>query len=398
MLALLALQKSVSSILVKYNKTIVKRVRKTSLEDAFAFNLFLASTNNQKNAVAKVTSFENKNVSVRAITKRSYQIPDEMLDEMEDLLKQNNSKLFNVKKDRYTVDGSKITLPKALEKYNFPYNTNELSTKGYIMGIYEITKKNPETMQLYKSHNERKAIIDFITANEDRFKGSILIFDRGYYSFALEKFLKEKGIHYIFRLPKHLKLITDSLKEKTIGDEINENKRLVKYVIKSNCYYILTDLVDQNEYPVESFIEMYHERWQIEEYYKYSKNNLNLDHIKLQNLDSIRKTIRFNLIIGKLVYFIQNLYEQSNPKCQNKKYIVNKGKITTGLFQTEFLLNFIYGKDFENALKTFEKYYIDYITSSKGKSFPIVCANRALKSYNKFHTVYERNDENILIT
>ena len=78
-------------------------------------------------------------------------------------------------------------------------------TYANIMGIFKINNRDPITMQLNKSRDERGAIKNFIK-NTDAYKGSLFIFDRGYASKELTKQLHDAGIKYLIRLPKTVKL------------------------------------------------------------------------------------------------------------------------------------------------------------------------------------------------
>jgi IS4 transposase len=76
-------------------------------------------------------------------------------------------------------------------------------------------------------------------------------------------------------------MIPLELKNQTSGESISKesNRRIIKYVIGQKYFYILTNLMDQNDYPIEMLIQTYHQRWEIEEYFKFMKHNMKLEHI-----------------------------------------------------------------------------------------------------------------------
>ena len=60
----------------------------------------------------------------------------------------------------------------------------------------------------------------------------------------------------------------------------------------------MTNLLDQNQYPLEMLIQTYHERWEIEEFFKFIKKNMKLEHMKIKKESSIRrsKNVQFLMI------------------------------------------------------------------------------------------------------
>lgn len=183
-------------------------------------------------------------------------------------------------------------------------------------------------------------------------------------------------------------MIPSNLKNKQSGEEMlrEKNRRIIKYVIGNKYFYILTNLLDQNQYPLEMLVQTYHERWEIEEYFsilsQFIKKNMKLEHMKLKKESSIRRSINIQFLMSSIVYFIQNLYAD---RCKSKKYVINKSMIVEGIFNSPFLLNFIYNNDIEKTIDIFERNYIKITHTQKGKSYPIKCINPIYKSYLKYN-------------
>ena len=379
---LVEISKSLHDTIAKYSKTLVKRNRKVSLHDAFAFNcMYTFKNSSQINIQAKMNYNSNKNVSIRAMLKRSDVIPESMVNEVIELF---NNKDFNKKEQKFAIDGSKFNLTKDLISKGYKPNPKKQSVTVCTMGIFNISSNLPEALKLSKSHNERKAVIEFLDMVEDKYKDCIFIFDRGYYSLNMISELRKRKIHYIFRIKEDSKFIPDNIKIQENAEAIVfNNNRIVKYSIGTKSFYMLTDLKEK-DYPLDTIKQMYHERWQIEESFKFQKNSLKLDEIPLRNSDRIEKLMPYFLLVSKIVYFIQNLYQAKESKCKDKKYVINKSLLVDGLFQTDFLLRFIYNDRFETVLKQFENAYIKVTHTQKGKSYKIVCVNTIFKSYRKF--------------
>lgn len=379
---LIEISNSVHDTIAKYSKTLVKRNRKVSLHDAFAFNcMYTFKNSSQINIQAKMNYNSNRNVSIRAMLKRSDAIPESMVNELIELF---NNKDIKKKEQKFAVDGSKFNLTKNLISKGYQANPKKQSVTVCTMGVFNVTTNLPEVLKLYKSHNERKAVIEFLDMVEDKYKDCIFIFDRGYYSLKMISELHKRNINYIFRIKERSKFISENIKIQANAEAmVFNNNRIVKYSIGNKAFYILTDL-KENDYPHDTIKQMYHERWQIEELFKFQKNSLKLDEIPLRNSDRIEKIMPYFLLVSKIVYFIQNLYQAKESKCKDKKYVINKSLIVDGLFQTDFLLRFIYNDRFDTALKQFENAYIKVTHTQKGKSYKIKCVNTIFKSYRKF--------------
>ena len=90
------------------------------------------------------------------------------------------------------------------------------------------------------------------------------------------KALDKEGILYLFRIEDRLKMVTDETKTLLQNDYDFNNKRIIKYTVDNKPFYMFTNLVDRNKYPITTIINLYHDRWKIEEYYKFQKNYLHL--------------------------------------------------------------------------------------------------------------------------
>ena len=143
------------------------------------------------------------------------------------------------------------------------------------MGVYNVTRCCPKYVELVKHSNERKAFIDIIK-DDDSFKGNICLFDRGFGSDAQNSLIK-KGIYFVCRMKDNSLLIPEG-----INDIVNingDNIRVVTYTIGNSKYYMATNLMDVNEFPIEKIEQLYHQRWSVEELFKYIKNNFDFSYM-----------------------------------------------------------------------------------------------------------------------
>jgi len=273
---LLDLSKKIHSIIDSYTKKSIQRMRKIDLHDAFSFEcLYSNNYISQEKVCSKINSYnydKSKMSCVKSYIKRCEQIPINMVNEIQDLLSINQRESKKIIK--YAVDGSHINLSKRLSHNEYSLNQNKDTSNGYIMGIFNISRNSPEMITLNKSRDERKAISEFITKSDKRYENSLLVFDRGYYSSLMERTLNDNKIKFVFRLKECFKMIPLELKKQTSGESISKesNRRIIKYVIGQKYFYILTNLMDQNDYPIEMLIQTYHQRWEIEEYFSINRS------------------------------------------------------------------------------------------------------------------------------
>jgi len=129
--------------------------------------------------------------------------------------------------DIYAVDGTYPTFKKALSNDGYKINKNKSSVTPLVSGIMNITENCPVTLDLVKTKDERLAFTEFMK-NKKEFEHSLFIFDRGYMSDALIKFMYENKFKFLFRIKENSKYVTSNDQE--IIHNFNENSlRIVKY-------------------------------------------------------------------------------------------------------------------------------------------------------------------------
>ena len=398
---IIELCKLVYTITSAYNNDIVKRNTKSDLFDALAFDTLYTQSNKTQAAAAAALNFRKKKedrLRRQNYIKRAKQIPEQMYIDINNRLDEfGNEKIDNSPqnfiKHKLAVDGSKINLNIKLQEEGYSLNPNELMTSGYILGIYDAAQQNPIAMKLYKSHNERQAVIDFLKDTE-QYRDYVFIFDRGFYSSELERKLKQKGILYVFRMKANSKLIPESFHDNTkdrcdqiVKDKDNFERRIVKFTVNNKTFFLATALVDNTKYSIDILMQIYHDRWSVEEYFKFNKTSLKLDQIPLKSEAAVKRFINNLLFISKLIYLIQKILENDIRKrksgyVDNNK-VINRSLLAEGLFNESFLIDFIYNENFEKTLEAFIDTYVDVVNSQKGRSFPIQCINPNKKSYRK---------------
>jgi IS4 transposase len=129
--------------------------------------------------------------------------------------------------------------------------------------------------------------------------------------------LESNKHQYIIRIKKNLKLIHNNDDDKIRIVTLLKNQRFfnkirlqkifdflhVTYKIKNNEYYLVTNLLNMDEFPDNKLSELYHARWRIEEYFKFIKTNCNI------NRNNIKDDINFTVLQSKTCCSFRNKKE-----------------------------------------------------------------------------------------
>ena len=101
----------------------------------------------------------------------------------------------------FAVDGSKLHLPRALvdEGYRTPSPASHYP-QGLLSCLYRIGRRLPLDFDLHAHRNERLAARQHLAALAP---GDLVVYDRGYYSFALLHAHVERGMQAVFRLQRN---------------------------------------------------------------------------------------------------------------------------------------------------------------------------------------------------
>ena len=164
----------------------------------------------------------------------------------------------------------------------------------------------------------------------------------------------------------------------------------------------------EQNYSDEVIKLLYSLRWNIEVYFKYTKNNFKFDTFYLEDKDEILKLKYTEMIIftlNKLLYIkcLENRYKKHPEKFSNtiKDKKTQKIKNVTVRINTSLSLKGFYkillnkiirGKLTEKELKQYNSQYIVIIRNETGRSFNRESLIPYSKWYiKKFHKIYEFN-------
>ena len=332
-----AISKQMQIFLSKNNKLCVKRTRKNDIIDAILYKLYYTeSSSTQSKATIKVNKFKNKNnrTSRQALVKKEKQIDISFYEKLTAFLSAQINKNTCID-SKYTrqivaVDETYLSLLNTITKDGYKANKNGNSVTPLVSGLFNITSNYPVILDLVKSKDERAAFINFVK-NKNKFKNNVFVFDRGYVSNKLFKYLDDNSMFFVCRLKDNNQYVSKS-NDKMVQLKNGVKMRVVTYKIDGKSYHMATNAFDYTSNIIKS---IYHDRWKIEEYYKYVKQNMKLAKINEKREKDINKTIISHLIVSQLTFLFVNLHK----KRDNEDTIVNKSTLTSGIYD-RFLHNF----------------------------------------------------------
>lgn len=213
----------------------------------------------------------------------------------------------------FAVDGTKINLPRNL--LNFGYKVpseNANYPQGLVSCLYQLKSQIPFDFDLVRHADERACARQHLTALE---KEDVVVYDRGYFSYALLHQHYQSTVHAIFRLQESSYTVikdffaspqTDLLVSidpspstrqeillKHPGLDIRSLKmRLLKYQMGDNVFCLGTTLTDPSRYGnMQDFMDVYHERWGVEELYKVSKRIFIIEDFHAQTERGVKQEV-----------------------------------------------------------------------------------------------------------
>jgi len=270
----------------------------------------------------------------------------------------------------FGVDGSKINVPRQLEKQGYKTPNGKANyPQGLISSLYQLKSQIPYDFDLVSHGNERVLAINHLKALE---QDDVVVYDRGYFSYAMLYHHNKTKVQAVFRLQKKSsKVINDfmlsdktdllvtilppkssrkEIKRKTPEIEFIAIKfRLIKYIYSDTTYTLGTTLLDNKIYKISDLSDLYHARWGIEELYKVSKHLIQIEEFHSQYEMGIKQELfaHFALITmnrifaNKTEHGFKEIESQSNPqkkenpekfKANLKNSLITMARNLEGLF------------------------------------------------------------------
>ncbi len=153
----------------------------------------------------------------------------------------------------------------------------------------------------------------------------VMRIQKGNYKEADELFDKNSSINSKIVTLVPSKDIKSKVKKNNYACEITI--RFVRVLLDNGEIEILaTSLLDEGEYPSESFKELYHYRWGIETFYDLLKNRLELENFTGKSLESIKQDFYSALLISNIETLLtEDVQKELDLKVEENK-LQKKGK------------------------------------------------------------------------
>ena len=256
----------------------------------------------------------------------------------------------------FAVDGSKVNLPrKTIEDEHGGYKlpcSHAFYPQGLISCLYRLKSRIAYDYNLVNTMNEQEEAIKHLEKLRAR---DVVVYDRGYLSYALLFCHKKLNIDAIFRLKKksfkridnfinsdEQDVIVDIAPSKKSFSKIktkysfvnsckNFKMRLMKYRIDNKEYYVGSTIIDC-EITVKDYSLAYHGRWGHEELYKSIKHHIKIIEFHGKNESFIQQELYAGFNILTLNRIMGNSIEE--------KFEENKEKNLQDPFQRKRKINF----------------------------------------------------------
>lgn len=244
----------------------------------------------------------------------------------------------------YAIDGSKYTLP-ANETIRETFDPNSGLDKGkghypqcLVSTVYDVFRRFPIAYSIAPNHTSERDVAQLLLPHVP--DNGIALLDRGYPSFGLiSTFHSEYNGHFIFRCSskntfpaieefliskkaeaqitikpsqKYLKKCTPE--QKALACPIQLRAIRMESPADGTISVLLTNLYDMEQYTVQSIIDLYYERYRIEEYYRHEKVIVGIEKFHSQSPEGIRQELFANAIVSVISRILISLTEDPQEK------------------------------------------------------------------------------------
>lgn len=243
----------------------------------------------------------------------------------------------------YAIDGSTIQIPESEENIKHfggnPNKTGKLMPLASVSVLYDIMNDMlvDASLNTYR-YNERTSAMEHMQFLPN-FTNSITLFDRGYPSEELFRYLDSKKILFLMRLPKHFKKLIFPESEALFtypGSSLHSPLTLkcINFTLESGTTEYLVTNVMESQLEASDFADLYCLRWGIEGKYRELKNRLEIENWCSMKPVTIKQEFFAAMLISNLVAILKIASDSSlSLKSENqylyqanRSYILNRIK------------------------------------------------------------------------
>ncbi len=215
----------------------------------------------------------------------------------------------------YAIDGSTIQIPESKENYEVfggnPNKTQIVSPLASVSVLYDVMNDILVDVSLHSyRYNERESAqshMDFLP----EFPNSILLFDRGYPSEDIFRYLNAKKILFLMRVQKTFKKAISEQDDALFTYPASRNKealtlRSIHFLLEDgSSEYLVTNLT-QNQVSTEQFPALYRRWWGVESKYRELKNRLETEDFNSVKPIGIRQEFFAAMYLSDLAAIIKS--------------------------------------------------------------------------------------------
>ena len=349
---------------IKYLENTINGIIKEVNDECLTYNsqldfydiLYVISKKMSNNTSISLVNqhLKNKNISnvhVSAINKKRQNIDSKYVELVHTKLMkilipeiEKCSEKILIEDGLYAVDGTIMNLLKSLSNDGLKLNDYGTYCSLIYSCIFDLSNEVPIDIHMDGSKNESKLFIDKINILP---KNSIIMGDGKYFNKNIIRNINDNNIYGIFKVSRNLKICKDLLAsddDQLICDYDGHQIRLIKLKCGNETYILGTNLLDENKYDNKTIIELFKQRWYIEEYFKTLKCTLNLNKTKSQNKNNVLQEVYMQMIIVTISKYIEIMapnYVLNKNMYKNQK--INRTKLIKNI-ANDFLYYIFYKK------------------------------------------------------
>jgi hypothetical protein len=137
---------------------------------------------------------------------------------------------------------------------------------------------------------------------------------------AVRKFFYSGRAEKIITLPVHATSVAACKEMGLILDPLQ--LRLIRIQNGDKVQVLITSLLDSKRYPIDIFYELYHERWPVEEDYKFIKCRMELENFSGKSALSVYQDFHAKIFAKNLVSILSSpVNAHLKDNCENLKYV-----------------------------------------------------------------------------
>lgn len=231
----------------------------------------------------------------------------------------------------FAVDGTKVTLPRELVAAGYPVPYRGYYPTVLLSCLYCTGSKLPLECLLEATGDERSCAHEHLKAVA---RGDVVVYDRGYFSYALlrehvtsrkdaifrlcakgnfqeiEAFFRSRQPETVVRVSLKSDRCRSRYRSRLSAKDIKPLRlRLVKYRVGGEIYCLGTTLLAKRRFPRQELAKLYCARWGVEELFKSSKQTLQLEAFHSHSENGVRQEIYANVTLLTLARLVTHQAE-----------------------------------------------------------------------------------------